>query len=308
MPKIMLQYNQYETILSKYLHLEEFSNLSKLTIVGKRIALLQLMNYLGDNGVYDFCDCLQKHVTNHINQISNLAHSTISGRLFIFRHFFNYLYQEGITLYSGNELFPVIFTNKRERILSFYSLAEIKQVISAIDRTTISGKRDLAILLLASELGIRSSDICKLRIEDLHWERETIEFTQYKTKTFLQLPMPENVRYALIDYIKNARPSSSYPNIFIGVKNGYAPLSNTCIYVFVSKYFKNVGIDLSERKHGPHALRHSLASNLMHNNTPMHIIKDVLGHANLNTTMIYLNIDLDSLKRIALEVPHETVR
>ncbi len=308
MPKTMLQYYQYATILSKYLHLEEFSTLSKLTIEGKRIALTQLINYLGDNEVYDFCDCLQKHIANHIDQIGNLAHATICGRLFIFRHFFNYLYQEGLAAYSGNELFPVIFTNKRERILSFYTVAEIKQVISAIDRATMSGKRDLAILLLAYELGMRSSDICKLRMEDLHWERGTIEFNQYKTKTFLQLPMPENVRYALIDYLKNARPACSRSNIFVGIKNSYSPLSNTGVHSFVSKYFRKAGIDISKRKHGPHALRHSLASNLMHNNTPMHIIKDVLGHTNLNTTRAYLNIDLDTLKRIALEVPHETIR
>lgn len=308
MPKTILRYQQYETVLSEYLQLEEFSSLSELTIKGKRIALIGLMNYLGDNRVYSFAHCLQKHVTNHIDQIGNLSKATISSRLFIFRHFFNYLCQADITLYSGNELFPVIFTNKRERILSFYSVEEIKKVISVINRKTMSGKRDLAIILLASELGMRSSDICRLKLEDLHWERSTIEFTQYKTKIFLQLPLPEHVRYALIDYIKNARPSCLCPNVFVGIRNGYAPLSNTCIHIFVSKYFEQADIDISKRMHGPHALRHSLASNLLHNNTPMHVIKDILGHTNLNTTSIYLNIDLDTLKRIALEVPHETIR
>lgn len=308
MPKTILRYPHYANVLNEYLHLEEFSNLSELTIKGKMIALTQLINYLGDNGVYSFSDCLQKHVTNHIGQIRGLSTSTVSGRLFIFRHFFNYLYQEGTTQYSGNELFPVIFTNKRERILSFYSVKEIKQVISVIDRETISGKRDLAIILLASVLGMRSGDICRLKLTDLHWERSTIEFTQYKTKTFLQLPLLEQVQYALIDYLKNARPLCPCPNVFVGIRNGYEQLSNTCIHIFVSKYFEKAGIDISKRKHGPHALRHSLASNLMQNNTPMHVIKDVLGHANLNTTRIYLNIDLDTLKRIALEVLHETVR
>jgi len=307
MSKTVLQYHHFAAVLSEYLNLEEFSILSDLTIQGKRVALTQLMNYLGDNGVYSFSDCLQKHVTNNINQIGKLSHSTISGRLFIFRHFFNHLHQKGITRYSGNELFPVIFTNKRERILSFYSLEEVRQVISAIDRTSPSGKRDLAIILLASKLGIRSSDICRLKMTDLHWERGTIEFIQYKTKIFQQLPLTETVQFALLDYIKNARPARSRDTIFIGIKNGYAPFSNTCIHGFVSYYFKKVGIDISERKHGPHALRNSLATNLMHNNTPMHIIKDVLGHTNINMTKIYLNIDLDTLKQVALEVPYETV-
>ena len=307
MPKTVLQYQCYATILNEYLHLEEFSTLSELTIKGKRLALTQFINYLGDNRIYTFSDCLQKHVSNHIYQISYLSNQTISGRLFIFRHFFNYLYQKGITTYSGNELFPVIFTNKRERILSFYSIEEIKQVISAVNRNTKSGKRDLAIILLASELGMRSSDICHLKLTDLYWERSTIEFIQYKTKAYLQLPLPESVRYVLIDYLKNARPTCTCKNVFVGIKNGFAPLSNTCIHIFVSHYFKKGNIDISERKHGPHALRHSLASNLMKNNTPMYVIRDVLGHSNLNTTRIYLNIDLDTLKQIALEVPYETV-
>lgn len=307
MSKTLLKYLQYEDILNNYLHLEEFSHLSEQTIKGKRVALVALMNYLGDNKVYSFTHCLQKHVTGHISQINNLSKSTISGRLFIFRHFFDYLYQTDIILYSGKELFPVIFTNKRERILSFYSVEEVKQIISAIDRKTATGKRDLAIILLASELGMRSGDICRLKLTDLHWERSTIEFMQYKTKLLLQLPMPEYVRYALIDYIKNTRPSCSCPNVFVSIKNGYTQYSNSCIYNFVSKYFEKAKIDISERKHGPHALRHSLASNLMQNNTPMYVIKDVLGHANLNTTMIYLNINLDNLKWIALEVPYETI-
>ena len=77
------------------------------------------------------------------------------------------------------------------------------------------------------------------------------------------------------------------------------------MHSIVSKYFKKAGLDISNRKHGPHALRHSLASNLLSNNTPMHVIKDVLGHTNLNTTKIYLNIDINTLKQFALEVPDE---
>lgn len=84
-------------------------------------------------------------------------------------------------------------------------------------------------------------------------------------------------------------------------------MTNTCIHQIVSKYFDKAGIDISERKHGPHAMRHSLASNMLHNNTPMHVIKDVLGHSNINTTRMYLNIDVDSLRELALEVPYETV-
>ena len=305
--KILLRYDSYLDILEEYLNLEEFRGLSPLTISSKRVTITSFMNYLGDNNVKDFHHCIQKNVTGYLSSLANLSSSTISGRTFILRHFFNYLNSRNLTLFSGNELFPVIFTNKRERILSFYSIEEIRRIVSAIDRGTPYGKRDLVVVLLAAELGIRSGDIIRLKMSDIHWEHDTIEFVQYKTKIFNQLPLLENIKYALIDYLKNGRPESNSEYIFIGIKNGGKPLTNTCIYQIASKYFQKAGVDISERKHGPHAMRHSLASSMLHNNTPMYVIKEVLGHSNINTTRMYLNIDIDTLRKLALEVPYETV-
>lgn len=305
--KILLRYETYLDILEEYLNLEEFRNLSPLTISSKRVTITSFINYLGDNNVKNFQHCLQRDVTGYLSSLADLASSTISGRTFILRHFFNFLSSKSLTIFSGNELFPVIFTNKQERILSFYSIEEIGRIVSATDRSTPYGKRDFILVLLTAELGIRSGDIIRLKISDIHWERRTIEFVQYKTKIFNQLPLLENIKFALIDYLKNGRPEIDSEYIFIGKKNGGKPLTNTCIHQIVSKYFDKAGIDISERKHGPHAMRHSLASNMLHNNTPMHVIKDVLGHSNINTTRMYLNIDVDSLRELALEVPYETV-
>jgi site-specific recombinase XerD len=265
------------------------------------------MNYLGDSNVKDFQNCKQKNVTGYLSSLTDLSSSTISGRTFILRHFFNYLKRKDLSLFSGNELFPVIFTNKRERILSFYSVEEIRRIVASIDRDKPYGKRDFIVVLLAAELGIRSGDIIRLKISDIRWERNTIEFVQYKTKVFHQLPLLENIKYALIDYLKNERPQSNSEHILIGIRNDPKPLSNTRIYQIVSKYFRKAGVDVSKRKHGPHAMRNSLASNMLHNNTPMHVIKEVLGHSNINTTRMYLNIDIDALREFALEVPHETI-
>lgn len=305
--KILLRYESYLDILEEYLNLEEFRSLSPLTISSKKVTITSFLNYLGDNNVKDFHHCIQKNVTGYLSSLVNLSPSTISGRTFILRHFFNFLNSKNLALFSGNELFPVIFTNKRERILSFYSIEEMKRIISSIDRGTPYGKRDFVVVLLAAELGIRSGDIIRLKISDIHWERNTIEFVQYKTKIFNQLPLLENIKYALIDYLKNGRPESNLKNVFIGIKNGGKPLTNTCIHQIVSKYFQKADIDISERKHGPHALRHSLASSMLCNNTPMYVIKEVLGHSNINTTRMYLNINVDTLRELALEMPYETV-
>lgn len=303
--KIILQYPKYQKIIYQYLNLDEFKENADETMRSKRVTITAFCNYLGDNGIESIDMCLQKNVVDFMAHISPLSTTTKSGKAFILRHFFNFLHSQNLISYSGKELFPVIVTNKRERILSFYSDDEIKKLISHIDNSTTSGKRDLLIILLAAELGVRSGDICRLKLSDIHWERNTIEFVQFKTGVFNQLPLLENIKFALIDYLRCARPSCDSSLLFIGMKNDYGMISVSQMHYTVSKYFKLSGIDISKRKHGPHALRHSLASNLLQNNTPMHVIKDVLGHTNLNTTKIYLNIDFNTLRHFALEVPDE---
>lgn len=305
MSKINLCYPQYQNIIDQYLDLDEFKGLAHETMRSKRVTVISLCNYLGDNGIISFSQCRHGHVADFIKSISMLSTSTISGKTFILRHFFNFLYHEKVIRYSGSELFPVIITNKRDRILSFYSQEEVKKLVSCINNGTTKGKRDLIIVLFAAELGIRSGDICRLKLSDIHWERGTIEFIQYKTGVFNQLPLLENIKFALIDYLRSARPSCSSELLFVGIKNNYGMISSSQMHSVVSKYFTAAGLDISGRRHGPHALRHSLASNLLKNNTPMHVIKDVLGHTSLNTTRIYLNIDFESLKYFALEVPDE---
>lgn len=229
----------------------------------KRVTIISLCNYLGNNGIESFEQCQLNHVTAFIESISSLSTSTKSGKSFILRHFFNFLYQEKLTLYSGSELFPVIVTNKRDRILSFYSEQEVKTLISYINRSVTKGKHDLVIVLLAAELGIRSGDLCRLKLSNIHWERNTIEFTQYKTGIINQPLLLENIKFALIDYLRSARPVCNSELLFVGIKNHYGMISSSQMHSVVSKYFKLAGLDISKRKYGPHALRHSLASNLL---------------------------------------------
>jgi len=61
--------------------------------------------------------------------------------------------------------------------------------------------------------------------------------------------------------------------------------------------------NISQKKHGPHALRHSLAGFLLEKKTPLPVISEVLGHTNTESTKTYLRIDMESLRQCALKVP-----
>ena len=81
--------------------------------------------------------------------------------------------------------------------------------------------------------------------------------------------------------------------------------SRNPFYEIINKYIAKADIVTAGKKHGLHSMRHSLASNLLSNNTPMPVITGILGHKNSNSTNLYLRIDIDSLRSVALEVPDE---
>ena len=204
------------------------------------------------------------------------------------------------------ELFPVIFSNKTGRVPSYYFEDELKEILSHVNRDDIIGKRDYLILLFAIQLGIRAGDIRMLKLEYIHWEKNTIEFTQQKTKNPIQLPLPQNVKFAMIDYIKNGRPKSELPYLFLRHRAPYEAYATTNVFHYViTKYMAEAGISFSDRKHGLHSMRHSLASNLLKNNTPYPVITGILGHENTSTARLYLAIDIEQLRSVALEVPYE---
>jgi len=71
----------------------------------------------------------------------------------------------------------------------------------------------------------------------------------------------------------------------------------------VRRYITLSGINYSNRKHGPHAFRHCFASALLKANVPLPVISEALGHEDMASSMMYLRIDINSLRKCALEVP-----
>ncbi|MCG8322314.1 MAG: tyrosine-type recombinase/integrase [Cytophagales bacterium] len=172
-----------------------------------------------------------------------------------------------------------------------------------MDRSSPVGKRDYAMLLLATRLGFRSSDIAGLQFANLDWDNNLIGLTQYKTKREIELPLLSDVGEAIINYLQHARPASSEPNVFLSACAPYRPINRLIINGAISRIIIASKVDIRNRKFGPHAMRHTLATRLLSNGTPLPIISEVLGHEATQTTMKYLRVDLNNLQHCALGVP-----
>jgi len=185
----------------------------------------------------------------------------------------------------------------------FYSASEISMIEKSVERNSDVGKRNYAMMLLASRLGLRASDIAGLKFNNIDWEKNEIALKQYKTGTPLTLPLLSDVGNALIDYLKNGRFHSDSQYVFLAACAPYVPVTNLAVCSAIRSIILKSGVSVKNRHHGPHALRHSLASRLLENNVSIHVISETLGHTKTDTTLSYLRIDLLSLLKCALPVP-----
>lgn len=198
-----------------------------------------------------------------------------------------------------------IHSKKHERLASCYTPEEICLVMHSVDRNTKWGKTIYLMMILACVYGLRASDIRNMQQSSIHWKQKTISLYQQKTKRYLELPLTHEVLFALLDYLKNARPIVTDPNLFIRLRSPHTPYSSHDHFGSkVSVYFKIAGINTQHKHHGLHSMRHSLATLLVAENVPINEVATVLGHTTVESTNKYIWSDIHHLKAAALEVPY----
>jgi site-specific recombinase XerD len=226
--------------------------------------------------------------------------------LIIIKGYLRYLYHHQLISTDFSIVIPKDNYKSQAQLPSTFSREEIKLLLESIDRGNPRGRRDYAVLLLAAKLGLRASDLAGLKFEHILWEQHLISFEQIKTKRSINVPLLPEIGNAIIDYLKNGRPISADSHCFLQLISPYKPIDKGSIGNIVSYHLRIAGINCKGRKHGSHALRHSLAGALLDDKMPIPVISEVLGHGSSETTMCYLRIDMPSLRQCALNVPEIT--
>lgn len=292
-------------IILRYLQHEKNRGRAESTVSCKRSTLCRFNRYLLEEGI-GFAglgvDEIEKYFALSCGESLSLRHNSANH----LRQLFHYLYESGIT-----EKDHALFVLKdqygnRCKVPTTYSEEEISRIIAAVDRSSPVGKRDYLVLLLAAEYGWRAGDIINFKFDQIDWKKNTISFEQSKTDVPVEFPLLASVGNAIIDYLKYGRPDSEAPEVIVAAKGTTRglPLSAPTIHSIVSRYMRAAHIThWKERRHGPHSLRHSLATNLLKKNVSMPVISTVLGHQRTETTKIYIKVDVDSLSKCALPIP-----
>lgn len=289
------------------INLSRINGYAKNTIQSHKLYLSRFIKYLNECNIHSF-DSLRPELM--IDFAGSLSEYTATTRHFIIlktSQFLKYSYEQGTLPTDYSAVMPKDKYVRQPKLPSYFSPEEISRLLNSIDRSSAYGKRDYAMLLLVVRLGLRRSDVINMKFGNIRWEQEKIILTQQKTGIPVELPLFQDVGNAIIDYLKYGRPQSELPYVFLRLIPPYDNLDENALHGSMQKYLRLSGIKYDERRHGPHALRHSLATDLLKQNTPLPVISSVLGHTNTESTIGYLRIDMDSLRKCALEIPMTVV-
>lgn len=293
----------YQFILKKYLNTLETKALSEDYIARNHRELTIFFKYLWSKKVISITKVTNEEIYNFINTLEKYSQGTKYNIVSKMRNFFKFMYDYQYIKRDLSLSIPKMKINHNNKIPhTIWSSEEIHLILNAVDRTTSIGKRDYAILIIMSKLGIRFADIKNLKFQNINWVMNTITFVQSKTSKLVTLPLLDDVGLALIDYIKNGRPNVNSKYIFLD-KNNQEFNNKFRFYYTFQKYLKLANIDISDKKCiGAYSLRHSLASTLLQNRTSLSTISAILGHTDIDNTAIYLKVDIPSLRECCLDL------
>lgn len=219
------------------------------------------------------------------------------------RIFFSYLYENNYTTIDLSQLVPKVRIVRDAFIPSSWKKDDVIKLIQSIDRANACGKRDYALLLLVIKLGLRSIDIHQLKLSNFDWKNKVLHLIQHKTGEMLNLPIPDDVGWAVIDYLKYGRPKTNEEFLFIRHSPGGGPFSNrNTLCSILHKHMRVAGINIPADEHrGLHSLRSSLARSLLESGTALPVISEIMGHRSTISTSHYLKINTASLKECSID-------
>jgi len=179
---------------------------------------------------------------------------------------------------------------------------EVERVISSPQLDTPVGKRDRAILILLSRLGLRAGDVLNLRLADIDWYAATI-CVRGKNKRQTQLPLTQEVGDAIVNYLQHGRPRTDSDHIFIRSLAPFRRFRDTRAISDVAKLaMRRAGINFPVWG-AAHVLRHSVATSMLRQGSSLQDIAVILRHQSITSTQIYAKVDIIALGEIAQPWP-----
>ena len=175
---------------------------------------------------------------------------------------------------------------------------QVSMLLASCDRDTAAGRRDFAILMLLTRLGLRRGEVATLELDDVNWRAGEIVIAGKGSRHDV-LPLPIDVGEALVDYLRHGRPRGFGRRLVLAARAPYKEMSSGGVTAVVMRACRRAGI----APVGAHRLRHTIASELLRRGAPLPEIGQLLRHQSIDTTAEYAKVDRIALSPLALPWP-----
>jgi integrase/recombinase XerD len=284
-------------------HLREECGLSQGTISSQAFYVRSFLKFLGGaNGRPALAELKLPAVHRFVCRMArrcsrrSMAHVVGMLRKFLRFEFLKGALREPLHLHLGS-----VKLWRDEGLPRALPWPQLQKMLRRAERSTPLGRRDFAILLLAASYGLRGSEVAALRLDDIDWRAGLLRVRTPKTGGCLRLPLTGEVAAALVDYLQHGRPASAERRLFVRVRAPASALGGTGVALCLARAVRATGVDILHPNF--HALRHAFAMRLLLTNTALEHISGVMGHRSVDSTSVYLRLDVEDLRQVALPVP-----
>jgi len=294
---------------SHYLPVQK--GLSINTISAYRDAIKLLLCYSGDTLktsvdtliVEDITESLVLNFLDHIESNRGCIARTRNARLAAIRSLFAFMgREEPVLLVQCQQVRAIPLKRTDHKIIDYLEEKELQAVLDSIDINSRTGVRDRALFMLLYNTGARASEIVGLKLEDLRLVDTAQISLMGKGRKPRSCPLwPETVT-ALQAYLSHRRPKEmETQQVFLNANGD--PITRFGIRHITRKYGIKAQLKcptIKAKVVNPHTIRHTTAMHLLRSGNDINMISYWLGHADINTTHIYIELDMD-MKRKMLE-------
>jgi len=302
--------NYMNAFFNQYLAVQK--GLSFNTIFSYRDAIKLLLCFAADHlkktvDKLDIEDLDHSLILAFLNYIENerlCSATTRNARLAAIRTLFNFIGREQPSLLEQSHKIRTISQKRIEhKIIDYLDEDEIQAMLNSVDPNSRTGIRDKALLLMLYNTGARVQEIVDLKIADLRLDSSGQVKLLGKGKKQRACPLwPETVE-AINDYLEYRNPKDRNEDHLFLNANG-KPITRFGIRYIIKQYAKSAGEkcpSINDKAVAPHTFRHSTAMHLIRSGNDINMVSYWLGHADNNTTHIYVEIDMD-MKRKMLQI------
>lgn len=279
-------------------HLSAEKGLAPNTLESYERDISQYLSFLQDEGLADIRDSKRVHIQKYLHELKNRgrAASTVSRSLVSIRSFYQYL-SDAEVISGGSPALQLDAPKLDKRLPNVLTVEQVIQLLEAPETGSPAGVRDKVMLEMLYATGMRVTELISLDVAKVNPELGFIECSG-KNRRERVIPIGKTAAKWLQVYLREMRATmlkqpDDEPALFINHLG--TRLTRQGFWKIIKKYAREAKID---QEITPHTLRHSFATHLLDNGADIRSVQEMLGHADISTTQIYIRTMKSNLKEV----------